>query len=214
MPVQVGERLFDEYYNGCCNETYWPLFHSMPDRAVFNREHWRVSLGHLLYITVSIACDHHHDLPRSSLQAYQDVNEIFGLKTMEAIRRMNQIRFQHPVESRPEPPLVWIHDYHLMLAANTIRYGLLLQPPRLILVNSDEISIRDSCVDEGIEVRIGFFLHIPFPSFDIIRIFPWVDEILMGMLGLPFFLHQFEHGVKFKSFRLRFGGLSHRGLLP
>ena len=24
---------------------------------------------------------------------------------------------------------------------------------------------------------------IPFPSFDIIRIFPWVDEILMGMLG-------------------------------
>ena len=30
---------------------------------------------------------------------------------------------------------------------------------------------------------MGFFLHIPFPSFDIIRIFPWVDEILMGMLG-------------------------------
>ena len=29
----------------------------------------------------------------------------------------------------------------------------------------------------------SFFLHIPFPSFDIIRIFPWVDEILMGMLG-------------------------------
>jgi len=30
---------------------------------------------------------------------------------------------------------------------------------------------------------MGFFLHIPFPSFDIIRIFPWVDEIVMGMLG-------------------------------
>ena len=42
---------------------------------------------------------------------------------------------------------------------------------------------RECCKDEGIEVRIGFFLHIPFPSFDIIRIFPWVDEILMGMLG-------------------------------
>ena len=42
---------------------------------------------------------------------------------------------------------------------------------------------RDLCVDEGIDVRLGFFLHIPFPSFDIIRIFPWVDEILMGMLG-------------------------------
>ena len=25
---------------------------------------------------------------------------------------------------------------------------------------------------------MGFFLHIPFPSWDIIRIFPWCDEIL------------------------------------
>ena len=60
------------------------------------------------------------------------------------------------------PPIVWVHDYHLMLAANTI---------------------RDICDEENLEIRMGFFLHIPFPSFDIIRIFPWVDEILMGMLG-------------------------------
>ena len=44
-------------------------------------------------------------------------------------------------------------------------------------------TIRDICKEEGLEIRMGFFLHIPFPSFDIIRIFPWVDEILMGMLG-------------------------------
>ncbi len=42
MPVMVNPSLFDMYYNGCCNETYWPLFHSMPDRAVFNRKHWEV----------------------------------------------------------------------------------------------------------------------------------------------------------------------------
>lgn len=42
IPVSVGPTLFDGYYNGCCNETYWPLFHSMPDRAIFNREHWEV----------------------------------------------------------------------------------------------------------------------------------------------------------------------------
>jgi trehalose 6-phosphate synthase/phosphatase len=52
------------------------------------------------------------------------------------------------------PPIVWIHDYHLMLAANTI---------------------RSMCEEEGLEIRMGFFLHIPFPSFDIIRIFPWVS---------------------------------------
>ena len=66
-----------------------------------------------------------------------------------------------PSEELPIP-IVWVHDYHLMLAANTI---------------------RDICKEEGLEIRMGFFLHIPFPSFDIIRIFPWVDEILMGMLG-------------------------------
>jgi trehalose 6-phosphate synthase/phosphatase len=43
LPVHVEKKLFDEYYNGCCNETYWPLFHSMPDRAVFNKKHWLVS---------------------------------------------------------------------------------------------------------------------------------------------------------------------------
>ncbi|XP_059086503.1 uncharacterized protein LOC131883147 isoform X2 [Tigriopus californicus] len=135
IPLSVNPKLFDEYYNGCCNETYWPLFHSMPDRAVFNRDHWK---------------------------AYQDVNDIFAQKTLEAVRSVHEKRMAIPDCSRPDPPIVWIHDYHLMLAAN---------------------AIRDGCNDEGLQVRMGFFLHIPFPSFDIIRIFPWVDEILMGMLG-------------------------------
>lgn len=30
---------------------------------------------------------------------------------------------------------------------------------------------------------MSFFLHIPFPSWDIMRIFPWDDEILEGILG-------------------------------
>ena len=61
-----------------------------------------------------------------------------------------------------EAPIVWLHDYHLMLAANTI---------------------RDTCVEEEISIKMSFFLHIPFPSWDIMRIFPWSDEILQGMLG-------------------------------
>ena len=42
MAVSVEPRLFDDFYNGCCNETFWPLFHSMPDRAKFNKDHWTV----------------------------------------------------------------------------------------------------------------------------------------------------------------------------
>ena len=95
------------------------------------------------------------------LQAYSKVNELFALKTVEAIKSVHQKRLEASEADIPTP-IVWLHDYHLMLAANTI---------------------RALCDEEGLDIRMGFFLHIPFPSFDIIRIFPWVDEILMGMLG-------------------------------
>ena len=42
-PVIVpDESTFDKYYNGCCNGTFWPLFHSMPDRTIFDLQTWRV----------------------------------------------------------------------------------------------------------------------------------------------------------------------------
>jgi trehalose 6-phosphate synthase/phosphatase len=55
---------------------------------------------------------------------------------------------------------IWIHDYHLMLLPSLIR---------------KRIS----------NARIGFFLHIPFPHFEIFRLLPaaWREEILKGMLG-------------------------------
>jgi trehalose 6-phosphate synthase/phosphatase len=55
---------------------------------------------------------------------------------------------------------VWVQDYHLMLL------------PKLL---------RDKIPD----LSIGFFLHTPFPSYDIFRILPskWRRDILEGILG-------------------------------
>ena len=53
----------------------------------------------------------------SSLQSYTRVNELFALKTVDAIRNMAK-----QPSSYSSTPIIWIHDYHLMLAANTIRY--------------------------------------------------------------------------------------------
>jgi trehalose 6-phosphate synthase/phosphatase len=55
---------------------------------------------------------------------------------------------------------LWIHDYHLMLLPAMIREQL----P---------------------STSIGFFLHIPFPNFEIFRLLPskWRREILNGLLG-------------------------------
>ena len=54
--------------------------------------------------------------------------------------------------------LIWIHDYHLLLLPQMLRERL----PR---------------------ARIGFFLHIPFPSSEIFRLLPHREHLLRGMLG-------------------------------
>ncbi len=53
---------------------------------------------------------------------------------------------------------VWVHDYHLQLVPAIIRE---LRP----------------------DVRIGFFLHIPFPPQELFAQLPWRQLILKGLLG-------------------------------
>ena len=57
-----------------------------------------------------------------------------------------------------EDALVWVHDYQLMLVPNLVK-------------------------ENYPETRVGFFLHIPFPSFEIFRLLIWREEILIGLLG-------------------------------
>ncbi|GAA3927836.1 bifunctional alpha,alpha-trehalose-phosphate synthase (UDP-forming)/trehalose-phosphatase [Hymenobacter algoricola] len=53
---------------------------------------------------------------------------------------------------------IWIHDYQLLLLPEMLRQA------------------RPDCT-------IGFFLHIPFPSYELIRVLPWRAELLRGLLG-------------------------------
>jgi len=54
--------------------------------------------------------------------------------------------------------IIWIHDYHLMLLPRLLRERL----PK---------------------ATVGFFLHIPFPAFEIFRLLPRRRQILEGLLG-------------------------------
>ena len=49
------------------------------------------------------------------------MNELFALKTVDAIRQLEIERLERGEDVKANPPIVWVHDYHLMLAANTIR---------------------------------------------------------------------------------------------
>ena len=61
-------------------------------------------------------------------------------------------------EAAGEQAMVWVHDYHLQLVPQMMRK---LRP----------------------ELRIGFFLHIPFPPLELFAQMPWRMQIIEGLLG-------------------------------
>jgi len=68
-------------------------------------------------------------------------------------------RFADAIIAEHHPgDLVWIHDYHLMLTPAMVRAAI----P---------------------DVRIGFFLHIPFPSIDVFALEPHAELLVEGLLG-------------------------------
>jgi trehalose 6-phosphate synthase/phosphatase len=70
---------------------------------------------------------------------------------------------------------IWIHDYHLLLLPQMVK-------------------------ERFPEVTIGFFLHIPFPSYEVFRILPWRTEIINGMLGADLLgFHTFDYERHFMS---------------
>lgn len=79
---------------------------------------------------------------------------------------------------------IWVQDYHLMILPSELRS---LLPA----------------------ASIGFFLHIPFPSFEIYRLLPQRKELLHGMLGADLIgFHIYDYARHFLSSCLRLLGLS------
>ncbi len=110
---------------------------------------------------------------------------VYDRNLWEAYERVN-IKFRDEVLKSAGPEdTVWIHDYQLMLLPRLIRERL----P---------------------EAKIGFFLHIPFPSFEIFRLLPWREEILRGLLGADLVgFHTYDYVRHFLSSVRRILGYDH-----
>lgn len=75
-----------------------------------------------------------------------------------------------------EHDLVWVHDYHLMLLPAMIR---------------EEVNVP---------IKVGFFLHTPFPSSEIYRVLPVRREILLGVLRCDLIgFHTYDYARHFLS---------------
>ncbi len=93
----------------------------------------------------------------------------------EAYKKVNEMFAESVLKNAKQGDTIWIHDYQLLLVPNLIRK----QRP---------------------DVKIGFFLHIPFPSYEIIRILPWREEILCGILGADLIgFHTYDYARHFIS---------------
>lgn len=86
----------------------------------------------------------------------------------------------------PEDDYVWIHDYHLMVLPTFLRRRF-------------------------IKLRMGFFLHSPFPSSEIYRTLPVREEILKALLNADLIgFHTFDYARHFLSCCSRMLGLEYK----
>lgn len=75
----------------------------------------------------------------------------------EAYKKVNQIFAEHILKIAKAQDIIWIHDFHLFLVPELLKKA----NPKL---------------------KIGFFLHVPFPSSEIFRQLPCRYEILKSMI--------------------------------
>lgn len=108
----------------------------------------------------------------------------------QAYAEVNKL-FLQAIESFAENnSTIWVNDYHLMLLPDMIRRAL-----------------------PG--AKIGFFLHTPFPSYELFRQIPERNELIKGLLGADLLgFHIYDYARHFISSANRLiGAHSHNGTI-
>lgn len=123
----------------------------------------------------------HYMLPMSLSQGAR-----FNRQQWQAYLSANKVFADKIMEViNPEEDYVWIHDYHLMVLPTFLRKKF----PRM---------------------KVGFFLHSPFPSSEIYRTIPVRDEILKALLNCDLIgFHTFDYARHFLTCCSRMLGLDY-----
>ena len=109
--------------------------------------------------------------------------------------RINEVFCDAVLDEAGPDDTVWVHDYHLLLLPAMLRR----RRPGL---------------------KVGFFLHIPFPSYELFRLLPdrWRRALLEGMLGADLVgFHTHDYAQHFLKSVRRILGYDHemgRVMLP
>jgi trehalose 6-phosphate synthase/phosphatase len=113
---------------------------------------------------------------------------VYDRTFFEMYEAANKLFAEKIIETYEPGDTIWIHDYQLMLLPQLIREKL----P---------------------DATIGFFLHIPFPSFEVFRLLhrPWKEKIIRGLLGADLIgFHTYEYVQHFLKTVRMVVGLDHQ----
>lgn len=109
----------------------------------------------------------------------------YELSQWESYVAVNKKFYNSIKDTIEENDTIWVHDYQLMLLPQLIK-------------------------ESHPNTKVGFFLHIPFPSYEIFRLLPWREAILQGILGSDLVgFHTYDYVRHFLSSVRRLLGLEH-----
>ncbi|KAG9193338.1 glycosyl transferase [Alternaria panax] len=112
----------------------------------------------------------------------------FDESAWDAYTEANRLFAKAVAKDVQDNDMVWVHDYHLMLM------------PAML---------REELGNTKKNVKVGFFLHTPFPSSEIYRILPVRNEILLGVLHCDLIgFHTYDYARHFLSSCSRILGLA------
>ena len=114
----------------------------------------------------------------------------FHREWWDSYKAVNQRFAERAAEEAAEGATVWVHDYQMQLVPAMLRA---LRP----------------------DLRIGFFLHIPFPPTELFQQLPWRRQILEGLLGADLVGFQLSGAAQnfVRLVRQRVGHKTHRDLV-
>lgn len=95
----------------------------------------------------------------------------FHREWWQAYEKINQRFADLAAHTAARNDLVWVHDYHLQLVPAMLR-------------------------ERRPDLRIGFFLHIPFPPDELFAWLPWRTQVLRGLLGADVIGFQTRNAVQ------------------
>ncbi|MSS45685.1 trehalose-6-phosphate synthase [Cutibacterium sp. WCA-380-WT-3A] len=138
----------------------WIGWHGAPDEVVEPFHHDGYDI-HPVPLSAQEVEEYYEGFSNATLwPLYHDciVEPVFHREWWDAFQKVNKRFAEQAARQASEGATVWVQDYQLNLVPKYLRQ---MRP----------------------DLRIGFFLHIPFPPIELYSRLPWREELVEGLLG-------------------------------